>query len=118
MIELPVTQEKLAAPNYAPGETRGVDGSVLSKVLMSGATHQLPQFSVPVGMQKVEIEIVQGRARPKGVPQHAFFLSIQIEYEDAANGTMRHAFTLWQLGLGGFVRYGDKKYNYERQIDA
>lgn len=117
MIELPVTQEKLVAPNYSPGETRA-DEWVLSKVLMSGAIHQLPQSVVPVGMQKVEIEIVQGRARPKGVPQHAFFLSIRIEYEDAANGTMRHAFTLWELGLGGFARYGGKNYNHERQIDA
>jgi hypothetical protein len=117
MIELPVTQEKLVAPNYSPGETRA-DGWVLSKVLMSGAIHQLPQSVVPDGMQKVEIEIVQGRARPKGVPQHAFFLSIWIEYEDAANGTMRHAVTLWELGLAGFARYGGKKYNYERQIDA
>jgi len=117
MIELPVTQEKLIADNYAPGETR-VETWNLSKVLMSGAIHQLSQSVVPDGMQKVEIEIVQERARPKLVPQHAFYLSILIEYEDAANGTMRHAFTLWELGLGGFIRYGGKKYNYERQIDA
>ena len=115
MLEIPVTQEKITAPNFASGETRS-EGGDISKVLVPSQTHGLDRYIVAPGMQKVAMEMNGNLVRPKVVQQHDFFLQVNIRYEDAATGELRDAFTLWKLGLEGFERYGGRQHNYERQI--
>jgi hypothetical protein len=118
MIELPLTPEKLAAPNIPLGQDH-VQIWRDPLALSQGETRTMPTFAI---QEQIAVERLglgdDGKIiyRPVAIPQNSFFLSIAIRYEDAASGVVRDAHTLWCGDSGSFVRWGGKAYNYEEEV--
>jgi len=113
MLAMPLTKEKMADSNIAPGQTE-VDNENLSRGLGTGDKYEA-RISLPY---QIKIDCYETYGRPDFSGPEQLFLFLSIRYEDML-GIERIAHQCWKYehpSHGTFIRYGGKQWNYEEQL--
>jgi len=114
VVQMPLTPEKLAAPNC--GKDKDVTASfAISKTLPPGEVRDFDVITIPPEM-KAPLQFEGSSARMQPGSDTELFVVVRIDYDDAANGPLRRAQSVWRLGPEGFARHGGRTYNYETEI--